>query len=102
MYTKIDDSTSVLDDPRRLIVVEVNRAVRRLIDAGTDPRRIVHMAADRLTARDLRTMAEAAAPVTPAGRRTWFVDEITAIEDGWPTDVDVRHIADLVRERYAS
>ena len=78
----------LLRGPRRVgKTVEVKRAVRRLIDDGTDPRLILHMAADRLTARDLRTMVEAAAPLTPAGRRTWFVDEITAIEDGWPAEI---------------
>ena len=78
----------LLRGPRRVgKTVEVKRAVRRLIDDGADPRRIVHMAADRLKARDLRTMVEAAARLTPAGRRTWFVDEITAIEDGWPAEI---------------
>lgn len=78
----------LLRGPRRVgKTVEVKRAVRRLIDDGADPRRIVHMAADRLTARDLRTMVEAAALLTPAGRRTWFIDEITAIEDGWPAEI---------------
>ncbi len=78
----------LLRGPRRVgKTVEVPRTVRRLIDRGTDPLRILHMAADRMTARDLRTMVEAASPLTPPGLRTWFVDEITAIEDGWPAEI---------------
>ena len=50
-----------------------------------DPRRIIHIAADELAAPDLRRVVEAAADLTPGdGRRYWFIDEITAIRDGWP------------------
>ena len=68
--------------------VEVKKKVRQLIDSGQDPRRIIHIAADELKAADLRRVVDAAAPLTPGdGRRYWFIDEITAITDGWPSAI---------------
>ena len=65
--------------------VEVKKKVRQLIDRGEDPRRIIHIAADELTAADLLRAVDAAADLTPGdGHRYWFVDEITTITDGWP------------------
>ncbi len=78
-----------LRGPRRVgKTVEVKKTVQRLIEDGTDPRLVLYMAADGLDAHDLRTLVEAANVVTPAvGRRTWFIDEVTAISDGWPAEV---------------
>ena len=76
----------LLRGPRRVgKSVELKKTVGRLIDNGVDPRRIIHIAADELAAPDLRRVVEAAADLTPGdGRRYWFIDEITAIRDGWP------------------
>ena len=78
----------ILRGPRRVgKTVEVKKAIERIVTQGADPRRVLHLAADRLVARDLRTAVEAAADLTPPGRRTWFIDEITAIRDGWPAEI---------------
>lgn len=95
-----DYSARVLDDlrpgglyllrgPRRVgKTVEVKKTIKRLIRDGEDPRRIVHFAADRLSAGDLRRVVDVAADFTPPdGRRFWFFDEITAIADGWPAAI---------------
>lgn len=94
----------VLRGPRRAgKSVAIKKKVRSLIEAGEDPRRIVHVAADELDASDLRRVVDAAASLTPpSGRRTWFLDEITTISDGWPSaikwlrDNDLRFGADTV------
>lgn len=93
----------ILRGPRRVgKTVEVKKAIERLVARGADPRLVLHLAADRLVARDLRTAVEAAADLTPPGRRTWFIDEITAIRDGWPAEIkwlrdnDARFAADTV------
>ena len=68
--------------------VEVKKKVQALIDSGEDPRRIIHIAADELTAADLRRAVDAAADLTPGdGLRYWFIDEITTITDGWPAAI---------------
>ena len=68
--------------------MEVKKKIGQLIEGGEDPRRIVHIAADGLTAADLRRAVDAAADLIPGdGRRFWFIDEITAIPDGWPAAV---------------
>ena len=79
----------LLRGPRRVgKSVEVKKKIRQLIEGGEDPRRIIHIAADGLTAADLRRAADAAADLVPGdGRRFWFIDEITAIPDGWPAAV---------------
>ncbi len=79
----------LLRGPRRVgKSVEVKKKVQRLIDAGEDPRRIIHIAADELTASDLRRAVDAAADLTPIDvRRFWFIDEITTITDGWPAAI---------------
>ena len=78
----------ILRGPRRVgKTVEVKKAIERLVGQRTDPRLVLHLAADRLVARDLRTAVEAVADLTPPGRRTWFIDEITAIRDGWPAEI---------------
>ena len=65
--------------------MEVKKKIRKLIDNGEEPRRIIHIAADVLAAADLRRVVDAAADLTPGGgHRFWFIDEITAIADGWP------------------
>ena len=79
----------LLRGPRRVgKSVELKKTIERLIASGEDPRRIVHVAADRLVAGDLQRVVDAAAPLTPPkGPRCWFIDEITAITDGWPAAI---------------
>ncbi len=78
----------ILRGPRRVgKTVEVKKAIERLVAQGTNPRLVLHLAADRLVARDLRTAVKAAADLTPSARRTWFIDEITAIREGWPAEI---------------
>ena len=76
----------VLRGPRRVgKSVEVKRAVETLIAGGADPRRILHASVDGWRASDLGGLIHAAQTLTPgAGRRFWFLDEITGITDGWP------------------
>lgn len=79
----------LLRGPRRVgKSVEVKKTIQRLIDSGEDPRRILHVAADNLSAPDLRKMVDASNAVTRTeGPRFWFLDEITAITDGWPAEI---------------
>ena len=79
----------LLRGPRRVgKSVELKKTIEHLIASGEDPRRIVHVAADRLAAGDLQRIVDAAAPLTPPkGPRFWFIDEITAITDGWPAAI---------------
>ena len=79
----------LLRGPRRVgKSVELKKTIEQLIASGRDPRRILHVAADRLAAGDLQRIVDAAAPLTPGtGPRFWFIDEITAITDGWPAAV---------------
>ena len=79
----------LLRGPRRVgKSVEIKKTIEQVIASGTDPRRILHVAADRLTAGDLQRVVDAAAPLTPApGPRFWFIDEVTAITDGWPAAI---------------
>lgn len=81
-------SLYLLRGPRRVgKTVTVKKAIHSLVASGTNPRLVLHMATDHLAARDLRTMVDAAAGLTPPGRRTWFIDEITAVKDGWPAAI---------------
>lgn len=79
----------LLRGPRRVgKSVEVKKTIRALIEGGEDPRRILHVAADNLIARDLRKMVDASTAVASVdGPRFWFIDEITAITDGWPAEI---------------
>ncbi len=79
----------LLRGPRRVgKSVEVKKAILGLIQGGEDPRRILHVAADNLAARDLRTVVAAADTACRAkGDRFWFIDEITAIADGWQSEI---------------
>lgn len=79
----------LLRGPRRVgKSVEIKKTIRALIDGGEDPRRVLHMAADNLSAGDLRRMVDAAAAVARVdGPRIWFIDEITTISDGWPAEI---------------
>ena len=81
----------LLRGPRRVgKSVELKKTVERLIASGTDPRRILHVAADRLVASDLQRIVDVGALLAPrAGPRFWFIDEITAITDGWPAAIKV-------------
>ena len=93
----------ILRGPRRVgKSVEVKKKVRSLVESGENPRLIVHIAADDLAGADLRRAVRAANEITPAGPRHWFIDEITAIRDGWPPvvkwlrDNDPRFAVDTV------
>ena len=79
----------LLRGPRRVgKSVEVKKTIEKLVLSGEDPRRILHVAADRLVAADLQRVVDAAALMTPGrGPRFWFIDEITAITDGWPAAI---------------
>ncbi|MXX33611.1 MAG: ATP-binding protein [Gemmatimonadetes bacterium] len=94
----------LLRGPRRVgKSVEVKKTIQRLIEGGEDPRRILYVAADNLSAPDLRRMVDASTAVTRTeGPRFWFLDEITAITGGWPAEIkwlrdnDPRFSADTV------
>lgn len=86
----LDDLVSgglyVLRGPRRVgKSVEVKRAIRALLLADVEPRRIVHVSVDGWRAGNLGLLVDAATQLTPDhGERFWFIDEITSIPDGWP------------------
>ena len=79
----------LLRGPRRVgKSVELKKTIERLIASGTDPRRILHVAADRLLASDLQRIVDAGELLTPrTGPRFWLFDEVTAITDGWPAAI---------------
>ena len=76
----------VLRGPRRVgKSVEIKRTIEALLDSSTvAPRCVLHVATDGWRAADLGRLVAAANQLTPAGRRYWFIDEITGIADGWP------------------
>ena len=76
----------VLRGPRRVgKSVEIKRTIEALLNSSAvDPRCVLHVATDGWRAADLGRLVAAANQLTPAGRRYWFIDEITSIADGWP------------------
>ena len=98
----------VLRGPRRVgKSVELKRTIERLLrperGSAADPRQVLHAAVDGWRAADLGRLVAAANQLTPsAGRRHWFIDEITSIADGWPDrikllrDTDQRFRQDTV------
>jgi predicted AAA+ superfamily ATPase len=96
----------VLRGPRRAgKSTEVKYAIQDLLDSGVPARSIVHASVEGWRAHDLRTMISSASQSFLAGvtgRRTWFVDEVTGIPDGWPDviknlrDTDPRFAEDTV------
>ena len=79
----------VLRGPRRVgKSVELKLTIERLISEGADPRAITHMSADGWSASDLGALVRAADRLMPPdGHRWWLIDEITAINDGWPAQI---------------
>ena len=73
--------------------VEMKLTIQRLLMEGADPRCVVYLAVDGWTASDLDRGVEAVYHLTPRGSHvTWFVDEITSIQDGWPARIEwLRH-----------
>ncbi len=96
----------VLRGPRRVgKSTEVKYAIQDLLDAGVPARSIIHASVEGWRAQDLRTMISSASQSFLAGvtgRRTWFLDEVTSISDGWPDvvknlrDTDHRFAEDTV------
>ena len=78
----------MLRGPRRVgKSVELKRTIERLLlpSSPADPRNVVHVSVDGWRAADLARLVAAASQLNPAaGRRYWFIDEITGIDDGWP------------------
>jgi predicted AAA+ superfamily ATPase len=75
----------VLRGPRRVgKSVEVKRAISLAIENGANPRLVFFCSCDGLTAQDVRRMIAVGQgdTATLAGRRYWFLDEITAVP-GW-------------------
>jgi len=76
----------VLRGPRRVgKTVAVKQTIAHLIDAGTNARTIVYVAADGWDANDIRKL-----PQTPGlprladgARRWWFIDEISSVKGDW-------------------
>ncbi len=80
----------LLRGPRRVgKTVAVKQAVERLITERIPARAIVRVAADTMSADDLRTVVQSAAlPPLPEGQRRWWLfDEITATSGDWATAV---------------
>jgi len=80
----------VLYGPRRVgKSAVIKRRIKRLLDDGIEPRRIVHFACDELGEGDLqRLVAQGRDTLTStvAGHRFWFLDEITSVPE-WPAAI---------------
>lgn len=80
----------LLRGPRRVgKTVAMKQAISRLLGDGQPPLSIIRVAADGWTASDLRTVVQnIALPPVPEGRqRWWFIDEVTAVEGDWATQI---------------
>ncbi|QSB15087.1 ATP-binding protein [Natronosporangium hydrolyticum] len=78
----------LLRGPRRAgKSTEIKHAIADLIEAGVEPRRIVHAPVDGWRASDLRTLITSAADTFLSGviePRYWFLDEISSVSGDWP------------------
>jgi predicted AAA+ superfamily ATPase len=84
------DGLYLLLGPRRVgKSVEIKRAIKATLDRRVPGRRVVHAACDDWRPRDLRTLVTVMDAVSPPehGPRYVFLDEVTAIEDGWPATI---------------
>lgn len=69
--------------------VAVKQQISRLIAAGVAPQRIVRVAADGWSVKELRTLVQnTALPRTDSStHRYWFIDEITAVPGAWDQQI---------------
>ena len=76
----------VLRGPRRVgKSVEVKQAIDKLIRDGVNPKAVTHVSVEGWHKGDLVELVDIARQMNPLdGRRYWFIDEVTAIEGGWP------------------
>jgi len=85
------DGLYLLLGPRRIgKSVALKRKVSELLRVGVSPRRIIHCSCDRMRAADLALLEHVGRNVATAREtepRYWFLDEITAVADGWPTEL---------------
>lgn len=81
----------LLRGPRRVgKSTEVRRAVANLLAGGVEPRRVLHLAVDGWSSRELVGLVEASPTfLAPAsdGIRYWFIDEITGVRGDWPSEI---------------
>lgn len=78
----------MLYGPRRVgKTVAIKRAIRRALEAGTEPLSIVRVSVDGWRANRLGMMHDYVTRVATtsfgAGRRMWFIDEVTATQGDW-------------------
>ncbi|GEP28426.1 ATP-binding protein [Cryobacterium levicorallinum] len=76
----------ILRGPRRVgKTVAVKQTIRRLLNEGIRPARIVRVAVDGWEAKELRTLVQnATIPVLHEGEtRYWFIDEVSAVTGDW-------------------
>jgi predicted AAA+ superfamily ATPase len=80
----------ILRGPRRVgKTVAVKQTIRRLLDAGIRPARIVRVAVDGWEAKTLRTLVNnVTIPTLKDGEtRFWFIDEISAVTGDWAQQI---------------
>ena len=80
----------LLRGPRRVgKTVTVKQVIQRLLAAGTPPLSVVRLAVDGWVAKNLRTVVQnVPLPPLPEGAsRWWFIDEVTAVNGDWATEV---------------
>jgi predicted AAA+ superfamily ATPase len=76
----------ILRGPRRVgKTVAVKQTIRRLLESGIRPSRLIRVAVDGWDAKSLRTLvSNAVLPVLQEGEtRYWFFDEISAVSGDW-------------------
>ena len=76
----------ILRGPRRVgKTVAVKQTIRRLLDDGVRPTRIIRVAVDGWDAKTLRTLvSNSTLPVLREGEaRLWFLDEVSAVSGDW-------------------
>lgn len=80
----------LLRGPRRVgKTVSVKQTIEGLLDRGVPPACVVRVAADGWATKDLRALVSLPGlPRRPAGeRRWWFLDEVTAVNGDWASQV---------------
>jgi uncharacterized protein len=91
-----------LSGPRRVgKSLEIRRAIKTQIDGGVPGRNILYNSCDGFTPQDLRRMFRVGTSLTRGVQDTrwWFVDEITAVGEGWSSIVkDLRDDTQLRRD----
>lgn len=80
----------LLRGPRRVgKTVAIKQTIKRLLDQGTPPLSIVRLAVDGWSPAQLRTTVQRQPlpPLPDDAHRWWFIDEITAVDGDWATQV---------------